>query len=408
MKQNITVLQANVPGNIEFSLHDKGVFMNFRLFMVGIVAFAGMTMAAQDGIVKIGDEVFDENALVSIMKSNNLLEPFTAIEVLKQKAMAKQLARKRKLDMADPEKSLYMAVTGKDLGKDLALKNTRDVPLSLKKPALLREEMFTHWLTVLSEQEIPVSIINNDKLWDIFKQTDSYKIRAEHNQVLKPEDGTYTWADLSVDPKKELASQKGKALINGEEFNAYCKMNKNTLNLLGKRRKEIKAVRGEIVRMMAAGKLLSQEHRKNKVRYSDLEIERAVSRMLRNKTIDEDFSLKNFNGETLSDYMEMLNSRSRKKNGMKANTLRAVLRDSVSVKSSGNAYDVTMAVMHASRAHSEMKILNELRDDDVYEWMKAQKFKGSVKEGRMVLAQERQNKHIDDLIKSEKVIFNVE
>ena len=130
------------------------------------IIFSCMVAAvfAEDGIVKIGNHIFDEGAIVSAMKTNNTPDPFTAIQALKRREMAGQLAEKRKLDMSDPEKSLYSSVTGEDLGKDRSIKNTPDIPLAIKKPANLRVGLFEQWIADLAEKNVPVYILNNNKL----------------------------------------------------------------------------------------------------------------------------------------------------------------------------------------------------------------------------------------------------
>ncbi|MBN2037284.1 MAG: hypothetical protein JW768_11125 [Chitinispirillaceae bacterium] len=379
--------------------------MNSKIILC--IAFFCMTMAvsAKDGVVKIGSRVYDESAITAAMKTFNATDPFIAVQALKRQAMAEQLAAKRNLEMNDPEKSLYLAVAGEDLDKDRSIKNTPDIPLTIKKPADIRVGLFEKWLTNLAEKNIPVYVLNHDKLWEIFIQSDSYKIRAEHGHVLKPGHDTYTWADLSVGPTEILATRKGEPFITGDEFNAYLKKNASALNLLGKRSKEPSQAKMDIVRLIAAGNLLAEEAKRNNARLTDMEIERSVSRLVRENMINENFDINGLQAQTLSDYMEILNRRSLENCTIKVGTLRAVLKGDAQCAESD--YETKTSVMHAAYSYSESRIMNSLQDGEVYEWMKEKKFKGSLKEARMMLTQERQQKHIDDLVAAEEVVFNI-
>jgi hypothetical protein len=379
--------------------------MKYKTAFSAILLCIAMSLSAEDGIVKIGDRIYGESDIVSVMKENLHLEPFTALQKIKRLAMAEQLAKKRKLDMSDPEKSLYLAVTGADLENDRSLANAPDIPLHVKKPASLREGMFEQWLTELAENTIPVYVLDHDKLWEIFKQTDSYKVRAEHGHVIKPEDATYTWADLSVESSDIVATKKGKEFIKGDEFNAYLKRNTSALTLLGKRRKSPTQARMDITRLIIAGNLLLEECKKNKEKFTDIEIERAVSKCARENRINEDFDIKGLEAQTLSNYMDVLNSRSIEKNKAKINTLRAVLKDSA--QCAENDFQTITLLIHAAYSHSEAQIKKSIKDDEIYEWMKAKSFKGSIDDARLTMTRERQEKHIDELIAAEEVVVSV-
>jgi hypothetical protein len=231
-------------------------------------------------------------------------------------------------------------------------------------------------------------------------------MRADHGQELKPEDGTYTWAELSVDPAKVLASQKAKSLVKGDEFNAYLKINKSAVDQFGKRGRSLAEAREDIVRLMAAGRLLAEECKKNKEQFSDIEIERTVSNLVRDNMIDEEFDMKNSAAETISDYMEILNRRSIAKNKAKSDNLRSVLKDDA--QCAENDYDVRASAMHAAYSHAQAMIGNSIKDNEIYDWMKAKGFKGAPTEAHFAMTQERHKKHIDDLIASEKVVFSVQ
>ena len=370
-----------------------------------VLLFFTVHLRANEGIVRIGDRVFSKSDIETVMKTHKTLEPFTAMEIIKRKEMAASLAAKRKLDMRDPEKALYRDVIGEDIENDRRIKQLSDIPLHIKKPVLLREGMFEQWLSTLAENAIPVYIIDTEKLWEIFKQTDSYKVRAEHGHVIKPEHTNYTWAELSVDSSQVIATRNGKPFVNGSEFNAYLKKNKGSLELLGKRSKTLVQVQTDITRLMVGGKLLNEERQKKGRRYTEIEIEQAVSKNVQGALMHEDINLKGLQAHTLSEYMEIIDRRHIEKNKGRSNHLRAVLKDSIMPVSSD--YEIGVLMMNVAYRHSSSVISKSILNDEIYEWMKVKRFRGSVDEARLALTRERQQKLIDELIKSEKVVVTV-
>ena len=103
--------------------------------------------------------------------------------------------------------------------------------------------------------------------------------------------------------------------------------------------------------------------------------------------------------------MEILNKRSMENIKAKIGDLREVLKGNA--QCADNDFETKTSVMHAAFSHSEAQIVKSIQDNEAYEWMKEKKFKGSLKEARLLMAEERQQKHINDLIAAEEVVLNI-
>ena len=363
-----------------------------------------LTVAASEkAVVTIGNTSLTVKQLQGYSDESNP-DPFMLIRSLKLDEAARLLAEKRELRTGDPEAALYYDVTGFELEKDREIDNGRDVPMHMKMPANLRLGIYENWLIANADRIVPVRINDYTALWDMFKKTKSYRDRAEHGHVLKPEMMPYTWADLMVDAGAAMVSRKGKPFITGGDFNAFVKNSPGLLATAAGRGQTVDQAREKVLHGLLSQKLLEERYTEKKLTMDDVAVEQAVDQYAVANMMAPDLTIKGVSAQSYGEFMNELNRKSMQRNAGVLKKLRSVLK---SAKKTEELDDELSLIAQAKAAElAKLEMINGIEKKQLLQWIEKNKFKGSRDAARGAMATELQNDQLKKMIDSGELVIN--
>jgi hypothetical protein len=359
---------------------------------------------SEQAIVQVDGKKYTQTEVQNLMK-NNFADPLLAIEQLKRDAVVKILAKKRKGDTLAPQASLYRQMFDADYEKDKLKLELRDIPPLAKTTESLRQTIFKQWIEKLADEMVPVLFLDQNAFWSLLQNTNSFKIRKESGYEPKIENWEYTRSELCVDPAMVVATRGNKSYIVGVEMNDYIIGNFNGVRSFAKRGKTVNEVRNILTKFVVAGKLMTESVTGKSLALDTIDLERATDRFVQRNMQDADLSLVGVDFAKSPRAVDVIYNTYKAKNQTKTNDLKRVLKGELILEK--NNTPLNLVLMEAAENAAQKRIMNAIADNDLYDWMKANKFTGSQREAREELTMEKYRADIDAKIKELGIVITV-
>jgi hypothetical protein len=372
--------------------------MSMVLFLLATCVFS------EKAIVKIGDKAFGQSEIKKLMNSQTI-DPFIVINKLKKDAVVKMLAQKRKADLASPASSLYKQIFDADYETEKMKVEIKDIPPLAKTAEVAHLNLFDQWIETMADEMVPVIYLDQKEFWSLMQSTKPYAVRKEAGYEPKLDNWEYTRAELAVDPAMVVATKSGSSYITGTEMNAYIMGNFNGIRTFAKRGKSINEVRTILTKYVISGKLTAESVMNKSFTLDSVDMERATDRFIQRSMKDEDFSLKGVSFGNAPRAMDVVYNSYKEKNQDKLNEFKRVLKGEIRPTIDNKNFN--LCLMETAEVAVHRKIAKAVTDDELYDWMKTNKFSGSPREAREEIASEKYHSDIEAKIKDQGISMTV-
>src|SRR5690554_144664 len=328
-----------------------------------------------------------------------------AIAKIKRDKAIKALAESKKLTASDVENALYKHMFGTSRDKDMLISNDRVLPMASKMEANLRIMLFERKIVEIADEEIPVSFIDENAFWEMVKGCKSYQIRKEQGFETSMSNWEYSWGELTVNPKMVIATQKGSSFLTGSEFNLWIKENySRTIRAYAKRKHRKNEILNVLAKRAVYAKLTAQKISDKKLSVKDNHIERVIDNYINDNMMTSDVVVKNLKGKTFSDVTREIYAKYKDVSFSKLKKIRKLLKGEEKVTSIDSKE--TVYCTDAAVSSIQMDITSAIPDADVYDWIKANSFKGTFRDARITLGHQKYEKTVEQDVLNYGIVIN--
>lgn len=379
--------------------------MNAKIFyMIMILCFLAMSSFSEQAILQVGDKKFSQTDIKNLMKTN-IADPFMVVEQLKQEEVVKTLVKIRNGDSLEPQTSLYRQIFDSDYEKDKMKVELKDIPPMAKTAEAIRLNIFKQWVDKMADDIVPVIFLDQNAFWTLMQNTNSYKIRKKSGYEPKIDNWEYTRAELIVKPAMIVATRNKETYIVGTEMNDYITGNFNGIRSFATREKSINEVRNILAKYVVAGKLTTEPVLNKSIKLDTVDMEQAADRFIQRNMKDENLALKGANFGNRPNVMEVIYNSYKEKNQSKLVKFKQILKGEINPTKDDLAFNLIL--METAERSVQKHIMNAIADDELYDWMKANKFLGSQSEAREELTSIKYRADIDGKIKAQGISITV-
>lgn len=374
----------------------RKTLMSVSISMLFAVIFA----YAGPAIVLIGDKQYTESDLMTIQKSADE-DPMIAVEKIKRGAGLQNLAKKHIISDKNSESEIYLKFFGIALQDDKIKSSTYDLPLEIQQSASKRLNVFEDYLAQYSDETVPVKVLDQQAFWKLVQKTRSYQIRKEAGVEPSMQNWQYTRGELIVAPSISVAKANGKDFVTGKDLNAYINANYDSFRPSATRGQKIEQVRSQLALDMVKGKLLEKKIASGEIVINAMDIDRAKERFIRKSMFKGDMDLKSIAGNDEKDIREKLYKKTIKDNQLAVDHLTKVLKGERGQTSA--TMDEELVVLETANDAMLNKLTALIADNNAYDWMRKNAFRGALHEAKQVMASQSQEEILNKEIAEQKI-----
>lgn len=366
---------------------------------IAIVAFA--TAILGNPIIRVGEQKLSKNDFVSLMEELKQ-GPEETVEWLREEEAAKQILGDGAETRGYARNALYSSLCGISYDEDEAKSRLRDIPLANRKLASLRIALLKRLLVQTADQKVPVVYHDLDAFWELVEATPEYRARKQAGLSPSSESMAYTWAELEVSPEALLASKDSLPLVTGELFNEYCIRFAQEMQGTNSRRENIKEVRKKIVQGIVEAILAKEHANKNGWSLNERETAMAMSTYAQRNMFTPGLNLRDLKvGATYREVTENLRTQFTQTH---KDELQKIATSDAKIRRSERTGILTF--LYTTPLYKEKvlrEIGSELEQDNVYDWMQANRFPGEMSLARREMAKQKWTETVSQLMSQQNV-----
>jgi hypothetical protein len=238
--------------------------------------------------------------------------------------------------------------------------------------------------------------VDSKGYWELVQETPAYRLRQENGNEPKFEDMEYTVTEISLAPDFPVAKQGPAVFMTGAEFNAYISENYDEFRSFAKRGKTLGEVRKLLADKAVKAKALTASLNPKELDFPGLEADRVLSNYAKRHMLKSEINVAGMDLETPSQYMEVIY-----KNFLQREATRlAKLKNALSRPGKAGTGDPSMDgyLLNTLVEAKRNSLAGSLKSDEIFDWMKLNKFPGNTNEARFVMTNNAMEKLQDDQV----------
>lgn len=359
---------------------------------------------ASGSIVRIGNQDFTKADLFLVLNSTEQ-DPMEAVNKIKRDKAIQYLAESKNLSISKAENAVYTMFFGTSREKDDLIVKDRVLPMASKLESNLRIMLFERKIAEIAEKEISVSFIDESAFWEMVKNCKSYKVRKEQGFETSMSNWEYTWSELLVEPKMLIATKKDSSFLTGSEFNLWVKENySRNIRAYAKRKHDKNEVRDVLAKRAVYSKLIAQKIGEKSLSVKEIYIDKALDNYINDNMMLSDVTIKDFKGKTFSDVSKSIYSMYKDLSVDKLNKIQKLLKGEEKI-SNIDSKEIASCT-DAAVGSIQMDIINAISDTEIYDWIKANSFKGNFRDARMTLGLQKYEDAVDLEVLTGGIVIN--
>jgi hypothetical protein len=204
-----------------------------------------------------------------------------------------------------------------------------------------------------------------------------------------------------VDPAAVLATKGGSAFLDGKEFNDFLREAFLSIRVSAKRGHDLEEIRGRLARTLARHKLLGGLAARKELALQDIRVETAIQKYIDENSLSENLDLKaadmeSFPAVKMQAEKQFIHDPA---SGVDA------MRKAWSAKTPQAPSRYLRILGGAAEEDLERRLNAGLGKDEVFGWMQARDFPGSFHEAKEILAKEKLEKELGDMLTRNGIEF---